>query len=82
MKKKYIKMNVDDNHLSFGNLCRLIKLQAKNKSSAMQSEVFCTLFNVDSINDTTINNYCVGVRGINDDYNWGWVKSPWPWERR
>ena len=31
MKKKYIKMNVDDNHLSFGNLCRLIKLQAKNK---------------------------------------------------
>ena len=20
--------------------------------------------------------------GINDDYNWGWVKSPWPWERR
>ena len=68
MKKKYIKMNVDDNHLSFGNLCRLIKLQAKNKSSAMQSEVFCTLFNVDSINDTTINNYCVGVRGINDNY--------------
>ena len=68
MKKKFIKLNVDDNHLSFGNLCRLIKSQAKNKSSAMQSEVFCTLFDVDSINDTTINNYCVGVRGINDDY--------------
>ena len=68
MKKKFIKLNVDDNHLSFGNLCRLIKTQAKNKSSAMQSEVFCTLFDVDSINDTTINNYCVGVRGINDDY--------------
>jgi TPR repeat protein len=68
MKKKFIKLNIDDNHLSFGNLCRLIKTQAKNKSSAMQSEIFCTLFNVDSINDTTINNYCVGVRGINDDY--------------
>ena len=68
MKKKYIKMNVDDNHLSFGNLCRLIKAEAKNKSSALQSEIFCTLFSVDSINDTTINNYCVGVRGINDTY--------------
>ena len=68
MKKKYIKMNIDDNHLSFGNLCRLIKTEAKNKSSALQSEIFCTLFSVDSINDTTINNYCVGVRGINDIY--------------
>ena len=19
--------------------------------------------------------------GINEDFNWDWVKSPWPWER-
>ena len=68
MKKNYIKLNIDDNHLSFGNLCRLIKMQAKNKSSAMQSEIFCTLFNVDSINDTTINNYCIGIRAIGLEY--------------
>lgn len=68
MKRNYVKMNVDDNHLSFGNFCRLIKDLSKNKMSAMQSETFCILFGVDNINDTTVNNYCVGVRGINDDY--------------
>ena len=68
MKKNYIKLNIDDNHLSFGNLCRLIKTLSKNKSSAMQGEVFSILFNTDIVNDTTVNNYCVGVRGINDTY--------------
>lgn len=68
MKKNYIKLNIDDNHLSFGNLCRLIKSLSKNKSSAMQGEIFSILFNTDIVNDTTVNNYCVGVRGINDTY--------------
>ena len=63
-----IKLNIDDNHLSFGNLCRLIKSLSKNKSSAMQGEIFSILFNTDIVNDTTVNNYCVGVRGINDTY--------------
>ena len=68
MSKNYIKLNVNDNHLSYGNFSRLIKELSKNKSSAMQSEIFMAIFNVDDINDTTVNNYCVGVRGINDIY--------------
>ncbi|MBE6161813.1 MAG: sel1 repeat family protein [Firmicutes bacterium] len=68
MKKKYIKLNNNDDHLSLGNLFRLIKESSKNKSSAMQSEIFCTLFEVESINDTTVNNYCVGCRGISSEY--------------
>ena len=66
--KKYIKLNIDDNHLSWGNFCRIIKEYAVNKTSALQIEVFCTIFNIDSINDTTVNNYCVGCRSINNEY--------------
>ena len=68
MKKAYLKMNDNDEHLSLGNLFRLVKDLSKNKSSAMQSELFCTLFEVDCINDTTVNNYCVGCRGIGGEY--------------
>ena len=68
MKKEYIKMNNNDNHLSLGNLFRLIKELSKNKSSALQTEIFCFLFEVEEINDTTVNNYCVGCRGIGSDY--------------
>ena len=34
----------------------------------MQGEIFSILFDTDIVNDTTVNNYCVGVRGINDTY--------------
>lgn len=66
--KRYIKLNDNDNHLSLGNLIRIIKEYAINKTSAYQSEIFSTIFNNYSINDTTINNYCTGVRGINNEY--------------
>ncbi len=68
MKKQYIKMNNSDEHLSLGNLFRIIKESSKNKYSALQSELFCILFDLESINDTTVNNYCVGCRGIGSDY--------------
>ena len=68
MKKDYIKLNNNDNHLSLGNLFRIIKELSKNKSFAMQSEIFCTLFEVEKINDTTVNNYCVGCRKIGNDF--------------
>lgn len=68
MKKQYTKMNNNDEHLSIGNLFRLIKDMSKNKLSALQSELFCILFELDSINDTTVNNYCVGCRSIGSDY--------------
>ena len=68
MKKKYIKLNTSDNYLCIGNFCRVLKDNAVNKSAALQSELFCLLFNVDSVNDTTINNYCIGYRKIGDNY--------------
>lgn len=68
MKKKFVKMNVDDKELSLGNFCRLLKGLAVNKSAALQVEVFSCLFDVDSIQDTTVNNYCIGLRSIGDEY--------------
>ena len=68
MKKNYVKMNNTDDQLSLGNLFRVIKDLAKNKSSALQSEIFCILFDLESINDTTVNNYCVGCRSIGGQY--------------
>ncbi|MGN1372076.1 MAG: tetratricopeptide repeat protein [Candidatus Coprovivens sp.] len=68
MKKNYIKMNNNDEHLSLGNLFRIIKDSSKNKTSALQSELFCILFDLESINDTTVNNYCVGCRSIGSEY--------------
>lgn len=68
MKKQYIKMNNNDEHLSLGNLFRIIKDSSKNKTSALQSELFCILFDLEGINDTTVNNYCVGCRSIGTEY--------------
>ena len=68
MKKVFIKMNNSDAHLSLGNIFRIIKELSKNKSSALQTEIFCALFGVSDINDTTVNNYCVGCRKIGNDY--------------
>jgi TPR repeat protein len=66
--RKHIKMNENNNYLSLGNLFNLIKMNAYNKSSAMQSELFCALFEVDEINTTTVNNYCIGYRPIGIEY--------------
>ncbi len=68
MKKQYIRMNNNDEHLSLGNLFRLVKDFSKNKTSALQSELFCILFELEGINDTTVNNYCVGCRSIGGEY--------------
>ena len=65
---KYIRMNNNEEHLSLGNLFRIIKDMAKNKNDALQSDLFCLLFGVRSVNDTTINNYCVGCRSIGEKY--------------
>lgn len=68
MKKQYIRMNNNDEYLSIGNLFRIIKDMSRNKISALQSEIFCILFEIESINDTTVNNYCVGCRSIGGEY--------------
>ena len=67
MKKNYIKMNNNDKILSFGNLVRIIK-EVSNNKNALQMEVFCSIFDVNNINTTTINNYCIGIRAIGIEY--------------
>lgn len=64
----YIKLNNNENHLSLGNLFNMIKKLAKNKSSAVQTEIFCLLFNIENISPTTVNNYCIGCRSIGSEY--------------
>lgn len=61
-------MNDNDNYLSLGNLFRVIKEISKNTSNSVQSELFCILFDLESINNTTVNNYCVGSRSIGNIY--------------
>ena len=67
MKKNYIKMNNNDKYLSFGNVVRIIKKVSDNKS-AMQLEIFSSIFDTNSINTTTVNNYCIGIRAIGIEY--------------
>lgn len=66
--KKHIQLNNNDNHLSWGNLTRIIKENTINKASALQTEIFCTIFDIPYIGDTTVNNYCTGARSIRDEY--------------
>lgn len=61
-------MNDNQDQLSLGNLCKIIKELAQNKSFANQTEVFYTLFDVDNVSDSTINNYCVGYRSIGSEF--------------
>jgi len=68
MERKYIKLNDNYSHLSLGNVISVIKDESKNKTSAIQSEVFCALFDLEYINESTVNNYCIGSRGIGNDY--------------
>ena len=64
MEKTYIKMNDNKNYLSLGNVFRLIKEISRNKSTGVQKEIFCSIFNVNDINTTTVNNYLTGYRPI------------------
>lgn len=68
MKRKYIKLNDGYSFLSLGNIINVIKEESKNKSSAVQGQIFCALFNVVDISDSTVNNYCIGSRSIGDSY--------------
>lgn len=67
-KKNYVRLNNNNRHLSLGNLFRILKEEANNKNFTIQSEIFCILFDIDNISDTTVNNYCTGVRAINSKY--------------
>ena len=66
-------MNTGHDQLSLGNLFKIIKSLSVNKAYALQSELFSILFDVENMNDTTVNNYCVGLRGIGTEYKKNFV---------
>lgn len=68
MTKKFIKMNDNKNNLSLGNLVNIIKKYSTTLESSIQHEVFCSIFNISDINNTTVNNYLIGYRAIGLDY--------------
>lgn len=73
-KKSFIRLNINDNYLSLGNLFRIIKEESNSKSTFLQSDLFCTIFNIESIADSTVNNYCTGFRAINSIYKTSFLK--------
>jgi TPR repeat protein len=66
MKKNYIKMN-NYKHLSLGNVINVIK-EISNNKNVSQTEIFCSIFGINNINSTTVNNYCIGIRAIGLEY--------------
>jgi len=67
-RKNFIRLNANDNYLSFGNLFRVLKEESTNINTFMQSDLFAILFNTYNIADSTVNNYCTGLRAINPQY--------------
>ena len=63
MDKTFVKLNDGKNNLSLGNLVNIIKKYSKVKESSIQQEVFCAIFDINNINNTTVNNYLIGYRG-------------------
>ena len=67
-QKQIVKLNEDENHLSLGNIFRIIKANSISPNSFLQSDLFCIIFNCESIGASTVNNYCTGVRSINTEF--------------
>ena len=82
MNKNFIKMNNNQNQLSLGNLCKIIKELAQNKSFANQTEVFYCLFDVDDVSDSTINNYCIGYRAIGTPFRQKYITYKKHYEKK
>lgn len=67
--KNFIRLNVNDNYLSLGNLFRIIKEEASTTLNTFwQPSLFSIIFNTDDIADSTVNNYCTGLRAIHSKY--------------
>ena len=67
-KKNFIRLNTNDNYLSFGNLFRIIKEESNVTNMFLQADLFSIIFNTYNIADSTVNNYCTGLRAINPKY--------------
>jgi len=67
-QKKFIRLNINDNYLSFGNVFRIIKEESNTTNMFLQADLFSIIFDVYDIADSTVNNYCTGLRAINPKY--------------
>ena len=67
-QKKFIKLNTNDNYLSLGNVFRIIKEESNTTNVFLQADLFSIIFNTYTIADSTVNNYCTGLRAINPKY--------------
>jgi len=67
-RKNFIRLNINDNYLSFGNVFRIIKEECNNTNTFLQPDLFSIIFNTYNIADSTVNNYCTGLRAINPQY--------------
>ena len=67
-QKKFIRLNINDNYLSFGNVFRIIKEEANTTHMFLQADLFSIIFDTYNIADSTVNNYCTGLRSINPKY--------------
>lgn len=65
--KNFIRLNTNDQYLSLGNVFRIIKEESVNKNF-FQADLFGLIFNAEDIADSTVNNYCTGLRPINPIY--------------
>lgn len=66
--RKFIRLNINDNYLSFGNVFRIIKEETNATNMFLQADLFSIIFNTYNIADSTVNNYCTGFRAINPKY--------------
>lgn len=67
-QRKFIRLNINDNYLSFGNVFRIIKEETNTTNMFLQADLFSIIFNTYNIADSTVNNYCTGLRAINPKY--------------
>ena len=60
-------MNNNNKYLSLGNIIKVIKELSNNKNVS-QVDIFSSIFDINDINNTTVNNYCIGIRAIGIEF--------------
>ncbi len=73
-KNPFIRLNTNDNYLSLGNVFRIIKEFSNYHNTFWQPTLFAVIFGTDEIADSTVNNYCTGLRAIHPKYKSTFMK--------
>lgn len=67
-------MNDNNTQLSIGNFCRILKETSTSRAYTSQVDIFLALFEDELVSETTINNYCIGLRAISNKYKNIYIK--------